>query len=187
MNLYGFAGGDPVNFNDPFGLTADCLLLPCPVVMGAGSILGGLSAGTAAAVAAPISIAIGLAVWASLPVVPIAASRSIPGALVGADATATGGSIPASGPRATAGERRAVNDIGGVLGCHECGAAVPGTQSGNWIPDHQPPTALNPPGGDQTLEPHCTVCSAKQGGRVSQEVKRRKAPEPPPQPPKSQP
>ena len=39
MNLYGFAGGDPVNFSDPTGLAAedngaasnfDCRLVPCP-------------------------------------------------------------------------------------------------------------------------------------------------------------
>jgi hypothetical protein len=27
MNLYGFANGDPINFSDPFGLSANCL--PC--------------------------------------------------------------------------------------------------------------------------------------------------------------
>ncbi len=47
MNLYGFAGGDPVNFSDPFGLW------PWPelagtggaVLWGSGSLLGGLSLG----------------------------------------------------------------------------------------------------------------------------------------------
>ena len=48
MNLYGFAGGDPVNFSDPFGLSADCLTLPCPLVisgLSAGGPLGWLAIG----------------------------------------------------------------------------------------------------------------------------------------------
>jgi hypothetical protein len=32
LNLYGFAGGDPVNFSDPFGLFRDCRKVRCPTV-----------------------------------------------------------------------------------------------------------------------------------------------------------
>jgi RHS repeat-associated protein len=35
MNLYGFAGGDPVNYDDPFGLCPAVLLFAGPVVGGA--------------------------------------------------------------------------------------------------------------------------------------------------------
>jgi RHS repeat-associated protein len=58
MNLYGFAGGDPVNFSDPFGLCPVPLL--CPVIVGAeagaavgsvfpgpGTIVGGIVGGVA--------------------------------------------------------------------------------------------------------------------------------------------
>ncbi len=131
MNLYGFAGGDPVNFSDPFGLCPACAAaallefgVGAQVLPGVGTVLGGIAIATSAAVS-------GYALY------------KMYNERAGSDAT----SIPASGPRAKAGERRAVNDIGGVTGCHECGATEPGTKSGNWIPDHQPPTALNPPGG----------------------------------------
>jgi RHS repeat-associated protein len=56
-NLYGFAGGDPVNFSDPFGLCADedwkCKLVKAlyevtgAVVGGAAGFAGGAAAGTA--------------------------------------------------------------------------------------------------------------------------------------------
>lgn len=41
LNLYGFAGGDPVNFSDPFGLYPDCTTLPCPLIVGGAAALGG--------------------------------------------------------------------------------------------------------------------------------------------------
>jgi RHS repeat-associated protein len=34
LNLYGYAGGDPVNFSDPFGLTPACLIAPQVCVAG---------------------------------------------------------------------------------------------------------------------------------------------------------
>jgi hypothetical protein len=84
------------------------------------------------------------------------------------------GSIPARGPERdfTAEERRAVNDIGNSTGCHTCGSRVPGTTSGNWIPDHQPPSQLNEGGGAQQLYPHCKKCSNSQGGKVTQALRR---------------
>jgi len=32
LNLYGFAGGDPINFSDPFGLYRDCTKVQCPSI-----------------------------------------------------------------------------------------------------------------------------------------------------------
>jgi hypothetical protein len=54
MNHYGFAGGDRINFGDPFGLTPDCAVV-CPVLAGAGVTLGGPLSWFAVAVAATLS------------------------------------------------------------------------------------------------------------------------------------
>lgn len=49
-------------------------------------------------------------------------------------------SVPSSAPgKITQSERDALNPIGDAYGCHSCGATTPGTKSGNWIGDHQPP------------------------------------------------
>ncbi|MFC4853959.1 DNRLRE domain-containing protein [Actinophytocola glycyrrhizae] len=66
------------------------------------------------------------------------------------------------------GVRDLINDAGNKYGCHTCGAASSGNKSGNWIPDHQPPTALVPPGTPQTAYPHCSGCARSQGGMVRQ-------------------
>lgn len=68
----------------------------------------------------------------------------------------------------TAEQQRLVNQAGQIYGCHTCGSTNPGTKSGNYIGDHQPPTNLNPNGLPQSLQPHCTACSFSQGGRVRQ-------------------
>ncbi|ABY36403.1 MAG TPA: hypothetical protein DEF43_12075 [Chloroflexus aurantiacus] len=79
-----------------------------------------------------------------------------------------GDSIPARGPGRdfTREERDAINEIGRMTGCHTCGATDPGTIDGNFIPDHQPPNALSPPGAPQWLYPHCLACSRRQGGEI---------------------
>jgi hypothetical protein len=83
-------------------------------------------------------------------------------------------SIPARGPGRdfTAAEREAVNKIGRKHGCHTCGKKEPGTKSGDFIPDHQPPSQLAP-GQPQRLFPHCKSCSLKQGGEVNAELQRK--------------
>ncbi len=91
------------------------------------------------------------------------------GARVEAGAAATvPTSIPA-GPsaRPTAAQQRAINEMGDAHGCNTCGATTPGTASGNWVGDHQPPTALNPAGGSQVYQPQCLQCSRQQGGQVA--------------------
>jgi hypothetical protein len=46
INLYGFAAGDPVNFDDPFGLCPEHITgIPCAVVGGAWGGTAGLGAG----------------------------------------------------------------------------------------------------------------------------------------------
>jgi hypothetical protein len=76
-----------------------------------------------------------------------------------------GESIPARGPGRdfTTEERREINRIGSETGCHTCGVFVPGTGSGNFVPDHQLPNARNPLGWSQRLFPHCVTCSSFQG------------------------
>lgn len=76
-------------------------------------------------------------------------------------------SIPAEGPGPlNAREQRGINQLGAKDGCSTCGTSNPGTRSGNWIGDHQLPNALNPPGREQRIFPHCLACSNSQGGIV---------------------
>ena len=79
-----------------------------------------------------------------------------------------GESIPArnSDRHFNDGERESINNIGNETGCHTCGTKDPGTKSGNFVPDHQPPSKLNPSGKPQRLYPQCLGCSKKQGGQV---------------------
>jgi hypothetical protein len=57
-------------------------------------------------------------------------------------------------------------------GCHTCGTFEPGTFSGNFVLDHQPPTSLNWRDLPQRIYPQCTSCSVRQGGYATQ-MKRR--------------
>jgi hypothetical protein len=80
-----------------------------------------------------------------------------------------GESIPARDPGKvfTAVERNAINSIGLETGCHTCGVTKPGTKYGNFVPDHQPPSALNFLGRQQRLYPQCLSCSRLQGGSIT--------------------
>ncbi|QKJ30792.1 RHS repeat-associated core domain-containing protein [Mucilaginibacter mali] len=80
-----------------------------------------------------------------------------------------GQSIPARGKAQvfTKEERDAINKIGYDTGCHTCGTKIPGTKSGNFVPDHQPSSALVPDGTSQLLFPQCIGCSRSQGGTIS--------------------
>jgi RHS repeat-associated protein len=86
--------------------------------------------------------------------------------------TAVPQEIPA-GPsaRPTAAQQSAINEMGEAHGCSTCGATTPGTKSGNWVGDHQPPTALNKDGGPQVYKPQCLQCSRQQGGQVAAAVR----------------
>jgi hypothetical protein len=63
-------------------------------------------------------------------------------------------------------ERQEIDSIGQETGCHTCGSKDPGTKSGHFVPDHQPPNMLNPSGSPQKLYPQCLGCSRSQGGQV---------------------
>ena len=77
-------------------------------------------------------------------------------------------SIPAPGPgqTITPAMHEQINAIGGQYGCHTCGTTSPGTPLGNFITDHQPPTAMTLPGQSQRLYPQCLPCSRSQGGQI---------------------
>jgi hypothetical protein len=80
-------------------------------------------------------------------------------------------SIAARGPKSAFGfkeeERAQIDEIGNEYGCHTCGTRNPVTPNGRWIPDHQPPDALNFDNQPQQLYPHCYTCSRSQGGTVA--------------------
>lgn len=60
-------------------------------------------------------------------------------------------------------ERRAINSIGLQNGCHTCGTKDPGTRSGSFIGDFQPPSAANWKRISQEIFPHCLICKRIQG------------------------
>jgi hypothetical protein len=80
-----------------------------------------------------------------------------------------GESVSARGPERnfTSREHEEINRIGEETGCHTCGTKNPGTTSGNFVVDHQLPTALNSLGRAQQLYPQCLTCSLRQGGWIS--------------------
>ena len=67
-------------------------------------------------------------------------------------------SVPA-GPegRRTSPIQREINIIGRDTRCHICGTEDSGTLSGNFVCDHQAPTALSPPGAKQVFFPMCEM------------------------------
>jgi RHS repeat-associated protein len=74
--------------------------------------------------------------------------------------------------RPNAAVQQAIDNAGAAHGCHSCGASSPGTASGHWIGDHQPPLSTFGPGGPPAganiwLYPHCAGCSPRQGGFMS--------------------
>ena len=71
--------------------------------------------------------------------------------------------------RFTVAERAEINRIGKTTGCHTCGTTNPGTKSGNFVPDHQPPSALAQEGTPQQLYPQCINCSREQGLAIARQ------------------
>jgi hypothetical protein len=96
----------------------------------------------------------------------------VEGSLIGIGKYA-GRSIAArsSGRGFTAAERAEINAIGSRTGCHTCGTTNPGTKSGNFVPDHQPASALNPAGGSQRRYPQCISCSREQGLEIARQLR----------------
>jgi len=156
INLYAYVGNNPINATDPnghFGMlsfvgvgigvagVACAVLEPCGAIAVAG-------AGGIAVINAPMaldSLAIGSgalltdSVFSEVP--PIVG----PGPFAG-DSVPAGPSARPTGP-----QPEQINGIGDASDCHTCGTSDPGTTSGNWIGDHQPPTALNPDGSPPSV------------------------------------
>lgn len=84
-----------------------------------------------------------------------------------------GDSIPArsSARDFTRDERASINEIGSRTGCHTCGTFEPGTKSNNFVPDHQPASALNSEGVPQKLYPQCLGCSREQGLEIARQLR----------------
>ena len=82
-------------------------------------------------------------------------------------------SIPARGPdrNFTMAEKAEINRIGNTYGCHTCGTKDPGTVSGDWVLDHQPPNRLNVNQEPQQLLPQCLHCMHVQGGEVREYIR----------------
>lgn len=81
----------------------------------------------------------------------------------------TGGRAQGPGPfkRPTEAQRREVDALGAVFGCHTCGTRTPGTRSGRWIFDHQTPSAMGGPDAGRWGGPQCSACRAWSGGVIT--------------------
>ena len=169
-NGYSYVGGDPISFNDPSGHWAN-------FAIGAGlRIVGGRAASAAIGKFAREALGATAGIGAACVLAGVCTFNEAEDCPPGADkpvpenvgpGTNAGDSVPA-GPsaRPTKEQQGQINDIGNVDGCHTCGTTDPGTKSGNWVGDHQPPTALNPQGKPQSYYPQCLGCSRVQGGRI---------------------
>ncbi|MGZ3182660.1 MAG: RHS repeat domain-containing protein [Telluria sp.] len=175
---YAYANNNPYKYIDPDGRSW--------VLAGRGAILGaegGFAVCGPWCSAAGAVIVGGAALWAGEKALNWIASSTDGNKDTLKPGEHAGESVPARSPDRdfTKDERDKINQIGGSSGCHTCGSTDPGTSSGNFVPDHQPPNALNPTGGQQQLYPHCLNCSRVQGGQVRGEQARK------PNPPQTQP
>jgi RHS repeat-associated protein len=204
LNLYGYVANNPLSKTDKDGHCCDwdSAIITTTTVTGGfiGGVLGGGSGAGAGSLVAPGVGTIGGgfegAVLGSTGGALLGAGlgNGIVGALnavFSSDKPSTlapgpnaGEGIPSrSGDRNfTPDERAATNAEGADKGCHTCGTTDPGTKSGNFVPDHQPPTSLNPAGGKQRLYPQCIGCSRTQGGEANAAKRQTPAPPPPPDP-----
>ena len=195
-NRYAYARNNPLKHVDPDGRWIETLWDVANVVMGAksavdnfrsGKILsgvvdtGGALVDLAAAVVPAVPGGVGTAIKAARAVERVDDALDAKNAISVKGATSSlvevgafaGESIAgrSSGRSFTAAERAEVNRIGSTTGCHTCGTKNAGTRSGNFVLDHQPPSALKPNGQPQRLYPQCRNCSREQGLEVARRLK----------------
>ena len=185
FNRYAYANNNPYRYKDPDGRAAETILDVVsfgislemfrrdPTV---GNFLGAAVDGLAVAVPfVPGGVgsirALGKGAEAAASNAKNISSATTDATVVGKFA---GESIPArsSARDFTSAERAEMNAVGAKSGCHTCGTTNPGTKSGNFVPDHQPPSALNTTGGPQRLYPQCLNCSREQGLAVAREIRK---------------
>ena len=144
FNRYTYTNNNPYRYTDPDGrafgeATAAGCALTIEIGCAPGAVIGLVvdSAIVIAAIAVPIYMS-----QDEAPVVVPEKDSSGPTTLT--PGPYAGDSIPAkdSGKVFTPGERDAVDQIGRATGCHTCGNTDPGTKSGHFVPDHQPPVRL---------------------------------------------
>ncbi len=181
LNRFGYVVGNPILHNDPTGHTYDPPCLFCNKVLWDYSSLP-----VEIIIKLDNSIALNLGCFivgcrvdkeahaVKGPTKTEYMSRSVPGPMADVQFSVgpgpfAGKSIPARGTsRAwTAEEVTAIDQIGMETGCHTCGTTNPGTKSGHFVPDHQPPSSLNFENKPQRLYPQCINCSRKQGGVIT--------------------
>jgi hypothetical protein len=154
------------DYEDPSGYCAGVLTVPCAIVGAAVAGTEAAAAAASAAVGGVFVLAVGGFVLATTAPAgePPSGTATKPSTLAPGPHAAEG--TPGTrGKRPTKAQQGAINEEGNTHGCHTCGATTPGTRSGNWVGDHQPPSSQNP-NEDARLYPHCTSCSARQGGEV---------------------
>lgn len=166
INLYAYVGNDPLNMVDPRGEAGTIINTALDFTPIVGDIKGFYEAYQDPS-------------WTNIAAAGIGVFGPIGDGLAKGLKTAdkiglgqfAAQSIPARSPARdfTAAERSEINRIGSTTGCHTCGTASPGTISGNFVPDHQPPSALNSAGDPQNLYPHCISCSREQGLAIARE------------------
>jgi RHS repeat-associated protein len=179
VNLYAYVGNDPVNRSDPSGEDGACSNTPDACGMKTKDpqrIQAQINAGKVMFAAVGVLAArVGIPIAGKL-LDKLSSGRRDVGVREGSSTVNRigigrhgGDSIPArsAGRGFRTGERAKVNEIGSRTGCHTCGTRDPGTKSDDFVPDHQPPSSLNPAGNSQRLYPQCLPCSREQGLEIS--------------------
>jgi RHS repeat-associated protein len=172
LNTYGFAGGDPVNFVDPFGLSADCTTLACPLILGGAAVLGGPLTIFGAAVLGVVSADLA---FGSLPGITVPSERSP------ADQTAYRPGKRFAPKTKTQIDQDATTVTGREGTCEHCGiilVPVPGHPNSTEY-DHQKAKSKggdNSPGNGRRS---CRSCNRKFGADDKQDPRAPRPPESP--------
>lgn len=188
-NLYAYVANDPVNHTDPTGnetgtFSNGCMGDSCMNIDPGGKVHGSALEvlGTIASVGSILVPVEGIAIrgLGALGRTLGIGEKAVDAAKVGTAAKGltevgshAGESIAARSAARdfTNAERAQINKIGSETGCHSCGTTSPRTKTGNFVPDHQPPSSLNSSGSPQRLYPQCLSCSRQQGLEIARKLR----------------